>query len=89
MKGALSIALAGAVLAGLPVNAAPKKRDVDTLYPYTGPAVPVGDWVDPTVRIVPSIIGSLLTLLGQWQRERVSSIGRTTSSQASTQQSNQ
>ncbi|RMZ84776.1 hypothetical protein DV737_g889, partial [Chaetothyriales sp. CBS 132003] len=22
---------------------------VDTTYPYTGPAVPVGDWVDPTV----------------------------------------
>lgn len=23
--------------------------DVDETYPYTGPAVPVGDWVDPTV----------------------------------------
>lgn len=22
---------------------------VDTMYPYTGPAIPVGDWVDPTV----------------------------------------
>lgn len=22
---------------------------VDTVYPYKGPAVPVGDWVDPTV----------------------------------------
>jgi acid phosphatase len=22
---------------------------VDTTYPYTGPAIPVGDWVDPTV----------------------------------------
>jgi hypothetical protein len=26
-----------------------QKRDVDTRYPYTGPAVPVGDWIDPTV----------------------------------------
>ncbi|KAK9388189.1 acid phosphatase [Lipomyces mesembrius] len=23
--------------------------DVDTRYPYTGPVVPVGDWIDPTV----------------------------------------
>jgi hypothetical protein len=22
---------------------------VDTLYPYTGPDVPIGDWVDPTI----------------------------------------
>lgn len=28
------------------VHAAPV---VDTMYPYTGPAVPVGDWVDQTV----------------------------------------
>ncbi|KAF2234884.1 acid phosphatase [Viridothelium virens] len=26
------------------------KRDVDTRYPYTGPAVPIGDWVDQTVK---------------------------------------
>lgn len=25
------------------------KRDVDTRFPYTGPAVPIGDWVDNTV----------------------------------------
>lgn len=25
-------------------------RDVDTSYPYTGPAVPIGDWVDQTVK---------------------------------------
>ncbi|KAF2774321.1 Metallo-dependent phosphatase [Teratosphaeria nubilosa] len=25
------------------------KRDVDTRYPYTGPQIPVGDWVDSTV----------------------------------------
>src|ERR1700722_17292111 len=29
--------------------ASPIKRTVDTMYPYTGPDVPVGDWVDPTV----------------------------------------
>ncbi len=27
----------------------PAKRDVDTRYPYTGPKVPIGDWVDPTI----------------------------------------
>lgn len=30
------------------VQAAPKPV-VDETYPYTGPAIPVGDWVDPTV----------------------------------------
>lgn len=25
-------------------------RDVDLRYPYTGPAVPIGDWVDQTVK---------------------------------------
>lgn len=24
-------------------------RDVDTSHPYTGPDVPIGDWVDPTI----------------------------------------
>ncbi|TKA65427.1 Acid phosphatase [Friedmanniomyces simplex] len=42
-----SAALFSAILA----NAAPAKevnaRDVDTRFPYTGPAVPVADWVDP------------------------------------------
>jgi hypothetical protein len=28
---------------------APAKRDVDTRFPYTGPEVPIGDWVDATV----------------------------------------
>jgi hypothetical protein len=45
-------ALAAVVLADL-AAAAPKLRhevrDVDETYPYVGPAVPVGDWVDPTV----------------------------------------
>ncbi|KAK0923077.1 hypothetical protein LTR91_015162 [Friedmanniomyces endolithicus] len=48
MKGTVgSAALFSAILA----NAAPAKevnaRDVDTRFPYTGPAVPVADWVDP------------------------------------------
>lgn len=39
-------------LASTPSTAAPTqgKRDVDTRFPYTGPAVPVGDWVDATVK---------------------------------------
>jgi hypothetical protein len=47
MKATLGLGL----LLALSVDAAPikDKRDVDTRYPYTGPAVPVGDWVDPTI----------------------------------------
>ncbi|KAK4545898.1 hypothetical protein LTR36_002462 [Oleoguttula mirabilis] len=47
MKAATGIALLGALLA----EAAPTddKRDVDTRFPYLGPAVPIGDWVDPTI----------------------------------------
>ncbi|TFB00806.1 Acid phosphatase [Trichoderma ghanense] len=41
-----SVSLLGAMLA-VAVDAAPT---VDELYPYTGPKVPVGDWVDPTVK---------------------------------------
>ncbi|KAL3472038.1 Metallo-dependent phosphatase-like protein [Aspergillus californicus] len=37
---ALLVALAGAAVA---------RPTVDTRYPYTGPDVPVGDWVNPTV----------------------------------------
>ncbi|KAK9423126.1 putative Acid phosphatase AphA [Seiridium unicorne] len=44
--------LAAASLASL-AQAAPRLqhevRDVDETYPYVGPAVPVGDWVDPSV----------------------------------------
>jgi hypothetical protein len=52
MKTATRSALFGALLstagaAVVPANVNP--RDVDTTYPYTGPAVPVGDWVDPTI----------------------------------------
>lgn len=39
---------AAALLGALCVWAAPRP-DVDTLYAYTGPAIPIGDWVDPTV----------------------------------------
>ncbi|PTB62729.1 acid phosphatase [Trichoderma citrinoviride] len=41
-----SAALLGAILA-VAVDAVPT---VDELYPYTGPKVPVGDWIDPTVK---------------------------------------
>ncbi|TPX07727.1 uncharacterized protein E0L32_010623 [Thyridium curvatum] len=39
-------ALIGAALLAVASEAVPT---VDTTYPYTGPEVPVGDWVDPTV----------------------------------------
>lgn len=42
--------LAAAWTAGLVVAAPPAKRDVDTRYPYTGPKVPIGDWVDNTIK---------------------------------------
>lgn len=45
-------AVAAALLATV-AKAAPKLthevRDVDESYPYVGPAVPVGDWVDNTI----------------------------------------
>ena len=44
MKSTTAAVALGALLAT--VHAAPKP-DVDESYPYTGPAVPVGDWVDP------------------------------------------
>ncbi|KAI9700554.1 MAG: hypothetical protein M1820_006708 [Bogoriella megaspora] len=48
----MKTAVASGLVFALSVNAIPAngKRDVDTRYPYTGPAVPVGDWVDPTVK---------------------------------------
>jgi hypothetical protein len=45
MKSVAAFALLGA-LSGATVHAVPV---VDEQYPYTGPAVPVGDWVDPTI----------------------------------------
>ena len=47
MKTATGIALLGALF--VEAHPADSKRDVDTRFPYTGPAVPVGDWVDPTI----------------------------------------
>lgn len=56
MKGNTASTLLGAaLLAALPAIAAPTKaateakRDVDTRFPYTGPEIPIGDWVDATV----------------------------------------
>jgi len=56
MKATTQTAVVGALLATLPagavsgdVPASKLVRDVDTRFPYTGPAVPVGDWVDGTV----------------------------------------
>lgn len=51
MKGPASLAILGALLAAT-VESAPLELDprtVDTKYPYKGPAIPVGDWVDNTV----------------------------------------
>ena len=52
MKTFTSSALVGALLSAnvhaAAVGAVP--RDVDARFPYTGPDVPVGDWVNPTVK---------------------------------------
>jgi acid phosphatase len=45
MKGTTASVLLAA-LSATAVQAAPV---VDETYPYKGPAIPVGDWVDPTV----------------------------------------
>jgi hypothetical protein len=45
MKPSTTFSLLGAISA---IRAAPAPT-VDDRYSYTGPAVPVGDWVDPTV----------------------------------------
>lgn len=50
MKTATKFALVSALLSGAGAAVVPTTpRDVDTSYPYTGPAVPVGDWVNPTI----------------------------------------
>ena len=50
MKVTASSGLFGIFLAVQPSWAVPPtKRDVYTNYPYTGPKVPVGDWIDPTI----------------------------------------
>lgn len=48
MASTLKTATASALLAALAFTATAKPT-VDTTYPYTGPAVPIGDWVDNTV----------------------------------------
>lgn len=58
MKTSTAAALVGSAIytvsaAPADLNIGPIKekgaRDVDTYYPYTGPEIPVGDWVDPSV----------------------------------------
>ncbi|RFU33816.1 hypothetical protein B7463_g2499, partial [Scytalidium lignicola] len=46
MKASTASALLGAYALSAGARAAPT---VDESFPYTGPAIPVGDWVDPTV----------------------------------------
>jgi hypothetical protein len=52
MKPSSSPVVIGALLSASAHSAAVHAipRDVDTRFPYTGPDVPVGDWVDPTVK---------------------------------------
>lgn len=44
-----AVSAAPAPPADLNIGPAKSARDVDTAYPYTGPEIPVGDWVDPSV----------------------------------------
>jgi hypothetical protein len=52
VKTATGLGLLFAIFA-IFADAAPSKnnleRDVDARYPYTGPIVPIGDWIDPTI----------------------------------------
>jgi len=48
MKATTSSAVLGA-LAAFCVQTGTAIPTVDESYPYTGPAVPIGDWVDPTI----------------------------------------
>lgn len=50
MKAVTASVLAGALLTlSADATATLKGRDVDTMYPYKGPKVPVGDLIDQTV----------------------------------------
>lgn len=51
MKTITALAVLGAISAvhAVPVDDALDGRDVDETYPYTGPAIPIADWVDPTL----------------------------------------
>lgn len=44
-----AVSAAPAPPADLNIGPIKEARDVDTLYPYNGPEIPVGDWVDPSV----------------------------------------
>jgi len=48
MKATTASALLGA-FAAFCIETAGSVPTVDESYPYTGPAVPVGDWIDPTI----------------------------------------
>ncbi len=49
MKAAKASAFLGSLFF-LSIEAAPAPAPaVDETYPYTGPSVPVGDWIDPTI----------------------------------------
>lgn len=52
MKTSSNPVLIGALLAARANCAAVHavSRDIDTRFPYTGPDVPVGDWVNPTAK---------------------------------------
>lgn len=47
LLGTSAVLLAGYTTAHPAIKV--EKRDVDTRYNYTGPEVPIGDWVDPTI----------------------------------------
>lgn len=54
MRASTGPTLLGAFLTAITVNAQLEPalldaRDVDTRFPYKGPAIPIGDWVDQTV----------------------------------------
>lgn len=51
LLGAIHAASAAPAPVPAELNIGPVKsvRDVDTAYPYTGPDIPVGDWVDSSV----------------------------------------
>lgn len=53
ITAALTTAIMAAAVSAAPSSGDVAARDVDTLYPYTGPSIPIGDWVDNTVNGIP------------------------------------
>lgn len=49
LKSTLLEAVLLSLVSGAPTTVKYVKRDVDTTYPYNGPEIPIGDWVDATV----------------------------------------